>query len=198
MNRITFLVRYRWLLAAIALSVLCDAAAWAHTPPVPLETTRQVGATAIVYKGPQVDVALSYRYAKANPTGTWLMLDAAMTSAVPIEIARGAISVRTPDGTVVPLATQPEFGKAYASLAGSIERANVAREPLGYLVPHRARRMELFSEPGRRVVFDSVWLDQWATAYGRLYFELPGGVRQGAYALLISLPQSTVRIPFTI
>ena len=198
MSMLDVLVRDRRLLAAIGVSVLCDAAAWAHTPAVPLETREQVGATAIVYKGPQVDVALSYRYAKDNPSGAWLMLDAAMTAAAPIEVTRSAISVRTPDGTVVPLATQLEFGKAYPSLVGSIKRADVAREPLGYLLPHRARRMELFSEPGRSVVFDSVWLDQWASTYGRLYFQLPGGVVKGAYVLLITLSDSRVEIPFTI
>ena len=191
-------LRNRWLLAAIGLSLLCDAAAWAHTPPVLLETMKQVGATAIVYKGPQVDVALSYRYAKNNPSGNWLMLDTAMTASTPIEIARSAIAVRTPDGRVVPLASQPEFGKAYARLAASIMGANAFREPLGYLVPHRVRPMELFSEPGRRLAFDSVWLDEWHSTYGRLYFDLPGGVVKGDYALLIQLPQSQVTIPFTI
>jgi len=191
-------LRKRWLLAAIGLSLLCDAAVWAHTPPVPLETTKQVGATAIVYKGPQVDIALSYRYAKNNPSGNWLMLDTAMTASTPIEIARSAIAVRTPDGKVVPLASQPEFGKAYATLAASIMGANAFREPLGYLVPHRVRPMELFSEPGRRLAFDSVWLDEWHSTYGRLYFQLPGGITKGDYELLITLPDSRVTIPFTI
>ena len=193
-----FLRRTRWLLAALGLSLLCDAAAWAHTPAVPLETRKQVGATAIVYQGPQVDVALSYRYAKHNPSGTWLMLDTAMTAAAPIEIARAAIAVRTPDGAVAPLATQPQFGTAFPSLVSAIARADVAREPLGYLVPHKANLMNLFAEPGRRVVFDSVWLDQWHSTYGRLYFQLPGGVRKGDYALLITMPESRVTIPFTI
>lgn len=194
----TNLLRHSGLLGVIALSLLCEGAIWAHTTPVPLEQTKQVGATAIVYKGPQVDVALSYRFAKNNPTGTWLMLDTAMTGAAPIEIKRTAISVRTPDGQVVPLASQPEFGKAYAGLAASIMRANAFREPLGYLVPHRARRMALFSEPGRHLVFESVWLDEWHNTYGRLYFQLPGGVQKGSYALLITLAESQVTIPFTI
>ena len=193
------ILRQSWLLAALGLSLLCDASVWAHTTPTALETTKQVGATAIVYKGPQVDLALSYRFAKQNANGNWLMLDTVMTAAaVPLEIPRAAISVRTPSGEVVPLASQQSFGKAYPELASSIMRANAFREPMGYLLPHRARRMALFSEPGRHLSFQSVWLDDWHNTYGRLYFELPGGVQKGDYALLITLPESHVSIPFTI
>ena len=147
-------LRHLWLLSALALSLYCDAAVWAHTTPVPLETTRQVGATAIVYKGPQVELVLSYRFAKQNPTGNWLMLDTVMTAATaPLELPRTAISVRTPNGDVVPLATQQSFGKAYPELAASIARANAFLEPMGYLLPHRPRRMDYFSEPGRHLAF---------------------------------------------
>ncbi|MBZ5589832.1 MAG: hypothetical protein LAO05_14855 [Acidobacteriia bacterium] len=195
----TYLLRHSWLVGAITLSLLSDAAVWAHTTPIPLETTKQVGATAIVYKGPQLDLALSYRFAKQNPTGNWLMLDTVMTAAAaPLEVPRASISVRTPNGDVVPLATQQAFGKAYAGLAASIARANAFREPMGYLLPQRPRRMDYFSEPARRLAFPSIWLDEWHNTYGRLYFELPGGVQKGDYELLISLPESHVTIPFAI
>ena len=194
----TDLLRCSGLLGVITLSLVCDASVWAHTPPIPLETIKPVGATAVVYKGPQADVALSYRFAKSNPAGNWLMLDTVMTGVAPIEIPRTAISVRTPDGRVMPLASQQEFGKAYPELAASIMRANAFREPMGYLIPRRVRRMEYFSEPGRHLVFASVWLDEWHNTYGRLYFQLPGGVHKGSYALLIALPESQVTIPFTI
>jgi len=58
--------------------------------------------------------------------------------------------------------------------------------------------MELLSEPGRRLAFDSVWLDEWHSTCGRLSFDLPGGVVKGGYTLLITLPESQVTIPFTI
>jgi hypothetical protein len=192
-------LRHLWLLSALALSLYCDAAVWAHTTPVPLETTRQVGATAIVYKGPQVELVLSYRFAKQNPTGNWLMLDTVLTAATaPLELPRTAISVRTPNGDVVPLATQQSFGKAYPELAASIARANAFLEPMGYLLPHRPRRMDYFSEPGRHLAFASVWLDEWHNTYGRLYFQLPEGVQKGNYELLVNLPQSQVTISFAI
>ncbi len=195
----SFLVRYSWLLAAVALSLVCDASVWAHTTVDPVESTKQVGATAIVYKGPQVNVALSYRFAKNNPEGDWLLLDTVMTAAAaPVEVPRSAISLRMPDGRIVPLASQQEFAKAYPALASSVTRAGAMREPMGYLLPQRARRMDFFSEPGRHLAFESVWLDDWHNSYGPLYFQLPGGMRRGEYALLIELPESDVAIPFTL
>ncbi len=193
------LLRHTWLVAVIGLGLMSDAPAWAHATPIAAESTKQVGATAIVYKGPQLNLVLSYRFAKNNPEGDWLILDTVMTAAAfPLEIPRTAISVRTPYGTVVPLASQQDFGEAYAKLAASVARATVFREPLGYLVPHRVRRFDFFSPPGRHIVFESVWLDDWHNSYGQLYFELPGGVRKGNYELLITLPERNVSIPFTI
>jgi hypothetical protein len=191
------LLGYSVLGAVAGLSLLCDAAVWARTAGAP--ELRQVGATAIVYKGPQVDVALSYRFAKLNPTGRWLLLDTAMTAAAEtIEVPRTAIALRTPDGAVVPLATQQEFGKDYPQLAAMIARANVSREPLNYLIPHRYRRIGYFAERGHGLAWPSVWLDQRHNAFGRLFFQLPDGIQKGNYELLIKLPKSQVAIPFTI
>ncbi|MDD5563073.1 MAG: hypothetical protein PHQ91_05130 [Thermoanaerobaculaceae bacterium] len=186
------------VLGAVAgLSLVCDAAVWATTAPAP--EIRQVGATAVVYKGPQVDVALSYRFAKQNPTGRWLLLDTAMTAATqPIELSRTLIALRTPDGAVVPLATQQEFGNDYPQLAGTIARANATREPMSYLTPHRFRRIGYFAERGHGLSFPSTWLDQWHNNFGRLFFLLPDGVQKGSYELLIDLPKGRVAIPFTI
>ncbi len=188
---------YSVLGAVAGLSLLCDAAVWATTAGAP--ELKQVGATVIVYKGPQVDVALSYRFAKLNPTGRWLLLDAGMTAAADtIEVPRTAIALRTPDGAVVPLATQEEFGKDYPQLAAMIARANTTREPLNYFIPHRYHRIGYFAERGHGLSFPSVWLDQRHNSFGRLFFQLPDGVRKGNYELLINLPKSQVAIPFTI
>jgi hypothetical protein len=58
--------------------------------------------------------------------------------------------------------------------------------------------VDLFSEPGRRLAFDSVWLGKWHSTFGRLYLQLPGGITKPDYELLITLPDSRVTIPFTI
>ncbi|HNX51770.1 MAG TPA: hypothetical protein PLS53_14250 [Thermoanaerobaculaceae bacterium] len=182
---------------AVGLGLLLGPAVPARATPTP--ELRQVGATAVVYQGPQVDVAVSYRFAKLSPKGSWLLLDTSMTSAAdPVEIVRGAIEVRTPTGEVVPLASQEDFNQDYHLLAASIARANVTREPMNYLLPHRYRPMRLFADRRLGVVFQSVWLDSRHDDLGRLYFRLPGGVQKGSYELLIKLAKGDVVIPFVI
>jgi hypothetical protein len=183
--------------AVAALGALFGTAAWADTTPVAQLT--QVGATAIVYKGPQIEVVVSDRFARYNPEGNWLMLDTAMTAtSEPIGIPRSAIAVRTPSGDVVPLATQQEFEQDYPQLVSSIMRANVSREPLGYLIPQRYRPLRLFAPHGIGITWDSAWLDQFHNSYGRLYFHLPSSIHKGEYELLIHLPKHEVVIPFTV
>ena len=183
------------LLVALALGIGQRAEARSK----PTERLRQAGKTALVYRGPALDLALSYRYAKANLGKRWLFLDVAMTSPDgSVEVARNHVAVVTPDGQIVPLASQRQFADAYSTLIPSIAGANVAAEPLGYLTPHRPRWLGLFSAPGRTVVFPSVWVDEWHTIYGRLYFDLPDKVVPGQYALLITLKQGEVRVPFQL
>ncbi len=181
----------------VAAAALLGATAVAQAAPAPSLT--QVGATAIVYKGPQIQVVVSDRFARYNPEGSWLLLDTAMTATSdPVEIPRSAISVRTPDGALVPLATQAAFEAHYPQLASMLMRARVASEPLAYLIPARARLLGLFAPHGIGITWDSAWLDQFHNSYGRLYFDLPNGVQKGRYELLIHLPTDDVVIPFTV
>jgi hypothetical protein len=196
MNKNFFLSRHLGVVVLAVSSFLFGAMALANTPPS--ADIKQVGATAIVYKGPQIDAALSYRFAKLNPSGNWLLLDTAMTATASVELQRTAISVRTPDGEVVPLASPEAFNNGYHELNATIARANVAREPLGYLIPRRARRMGFFAERRLGLMFPSAWLDEWHISYGRLFFQLPDGVQRGNYELLINLKEGQVAIPFTI
>ncbi len=185
------------LAVAVAAAMLFAAVASAKSEP--RAELERVGATAIVYRGPQVDVALSYRFAKYNPNGNWLLLETVMTAeSDPVDIPRGAIAVRTPTGEVVPLAPQALLAEDYGSLASAIARADVIREPLGYLTPRRFRPMRLFAQYGPGIAFPTVWLDQWHNDYGRLFFRLPDGVRKGNYELLINLPEGKVVMPFAI
>jgi hypothetical protein len=159
----------------------------------------RVAPAALVYRGTQVDLALSYRFAKDNPRGNWLLLDTVMTAAAaPLEVPRQAFALRTPTGEIVPLATEAEFSADYGELAPTIARANLARVPMGYLIPQRFRLIRFFAQRGHGLVLPTVWLDQWHNAFGRLFFRLPDGIQKGSYDLLINLPESRVVIPFTI
>ncbi len=181
----------------VALGLLTGSTAIAR----PSRTTevKQVGESATVYRGPDLNVELGYRFAKANPGAHWLILDVGMNAEQnDVAVSRGEIAVRTPAGEIVPLASQEAFGAAYPKLAATIQRANIAGQPLGYLTPQAPRRLEYFTEPGRGLAYPTVWLDDFHNTYGRLYFQIPDGVQPGAYQLLINLPDHQVVIPFTL
>jgi hypothetical protein len=183
--------------AAAALGLLFGATLVADAAPV--DQVRQVGSTATVYQGPQVQVAVSYKFPKLNLGGTWLMLDTTMAATkAPVEIPRSAISLRTPDGDVVPLASPSQYFEAYPRLAWSIIKDDATREPLGLAIERRLRPLRYFPARGAGLAFDAEWLDYWHNSYGRLFFELPGGVQAGHYQLLLDLPESKAVIPFTL
>lgn len=193
----TNLVSRTSIAAFATLSLLSATAALAHATPVP--QLRQVGATAVVYRGADIEVALSYRFAKVNTGGKWLLLDVGMTAAgAPVEITRDAISLRTPSGRVFALASEKAFLDGYPELAPTIARARVAAEPLSYFKPQRAARLQYFARPGRGFVYPSVWLDVWHNTFGNLYFRIPDGVQHGRYELRIDRPENPVTIPFEI
>jgi hypothetical protein len=183
--------------AVTALAALFGTATGADATPGPGVT--QVNATTLVYGGPLIRVAVSDRFARHNPESGWLMLDTAMDAInAPIAFPRDAIAVRTPDGQVVPLATQQEFAQHYRELAAAIMRANFMKRPLEYLPPERFRPLGLFAPRGIGLAWQAVWLDPFHNSYGRLYFRLPSRVQRGQYALLIHLAHYEVVIPFTI
>jgi hypothetical protein len=181
------------LLAAATAS--CGTAAPSATPRL-----EQLGRTTLHYTGPKLDVVVSYRFADLNVGADWLFLDAAISGIgrTAVEVERGKVSVRTPGGAVVPLATQKEFGEAYGELAGTLARADVAREPLDYYPGRRPQGLDFLVAPGSGVSLLSAWVNDLNVAFGRLAFHIPGGVHAGPYELLIDVPGDTARIPFRL
>ncbi len=173
----------------------CSTATPTGTPGV-----ERLGATILRYGGPQVQALLSYRWANQNPGEGWLFLDVALTGNTrsAVEVKRDRISVLTPSGDVVPLASQEAFGQAYPQLAAALARAAVAAEPLDYYPGRNPKGLDFLVVPGTGLALESVWVNDLDVAIGRLYFDLPTGVQPGQYELRIDLEESKVRIPFRL
>ena len=184
--------------AAVLLAAVTASCSTVASNAVP--TVEKLGSTTVHYRGPQLDVVFSDRFAGLNLGAEWLFLDVAISAntRTAVEVKRGAISVLTPGGEVVPLATQREFGEAYASLAGTLARANVAREPLDYYPGRRPKGLDFLVAPGSGISLLSAWVNDLDVAFGRLAFRIPAGVTAGPYELRIDLPQGLVRIPFRL
>jgi hypothetical protein len=180
--------------AVVALSF--GTGALAHETMSP--KVRQVSPTAVVAKGANLDVVLSYRFARDNRDTNWLMLDALMTADSPVGVPRSAISVRTPSGEVVPLATQREFERSFPQTMWAVTVDRRLMEPIGYLAPQRVRPLRYFAARGVGIAWDVAYLDEFHNSFGRLFFHLPEGVQKGRYELRIDVPKSPITIPFTL
>jgi hypothetical protein len=181
------------LLAAISG---CSSAVPTETPGV-----ERLGEYVLREKGVDTELVLGYKFASMSLGNEWMILEIAVSSppGKTARIERKNVSLRTPDGIQIPVATQQEFGKAYSGLRSFITKANVARDPLDYFPPSREDcAVQFFVAPGEGVAYDQVTVNDRRVCQGRLFFNIPGGIQPGRWVLSIDLEESEVRIPFTL
>ena len=147
-------------------------------------------------------VTLGYKVAQIAIGEEWMLLEAGFTMREPAKnykLKRGDISIKTPDGTVIPLATQKEYAQA-GYLAALNNRAKVARDPINYfpVAAHRGCPVQFYAQPGRGLAWDEVELSSDRGCAGRLYFKVPGGIKVGQHWLIVKFSQSEVQVPFRI
>jgi hypothetical protein len=187
----------RWTGSTLLLgwAIACSTATPAQTPGV-----EPIGATQVRYRGPEVEVVLSYGFANTRLGEDWLFLDTSITGTTreSVEVKRTGITIRTPSGTDIPLASQAAFGEAYPKLAAALARADVAYQPIGNYPSRRAVGLDFQVVPGTAIAFDSVWVSNQVVAVGRLLFHLEDGIQPGPYELRIDLDEARIRIPFRL
>lgn len=183
------------VMAAVVGFVGCSSTTKTEDPGID-----RVGKYIVMNKGSQAEVAIGYRYAQKSVGSEWLVLEAAVTSP-PKETAvmrRENISVKTPAGETVLLATQREFNEAYGTLQSVLQAADVARDPMNYWPPRKSIcEIRFFQKPGTNVSFDEVTVNDFRACEGRFLFDIPGGVQAGRYVLTMKLDKSTIEIPIT-
>jgi len=193
-NRNTFsTVAVVVLLAAITG---CSSAVPTETPGV-----ERLGEFILREKGTEAELVLGYKFASMSLGSEWMILEIAVSSPAgqSARIERENVSLKTPDGVQIPVATQAEFGKAYSGLRSVITRANVVRDPLDYFPPSREDcAVQFFVAPGEGVAFDQVTVNDRRVCQGRLFFNIPGGIQPGRWVLSIDLEESDIRIPFVL
>jgi len=160
----------------------------------------RVGKYLLMSKTPELEVVIGYRHAQNSLGAPWLLLEVAMTSpsGKTATVERSEVSVVTPDGKTIPLATQKEFTEAYSSLQAFIRAADVVRDPMDYWPPRKVTcPIQFFVDPGSTVSFDQVTVSDFRACQGRFLFEVPGGVQPGRYVLNIDSKESKISIPIT-
>ena len=150
---------------------------------------------------------LGYRVANSSQGTDWLMLEVGLTLRSPTKnqsLTRQSFSVKLPDGTMVPLATQKEYiGAGYLRALNA--RANSIRDSINYfpVEANQACAISFFSDPTKgmgSIAYDQFELSFRRACLGRLFFKLPEGkeIIPGQYWLYTDFAGSQVQTPFRI
>jgi hypothetical protein len=187
------------LLALVGVAVTlvsCSSATPTDTPGV-----ERMGRSVLRQNGPELLTVLGYRFANSQMGDEWMILEVALSSpgGQTAKVTRENVFLSTPNGNRLPLPTQKEFNEAYGSLRSTIAKADIDRDPLNYFPPDREPcDMRFFVTPGAGVSFDEVVMNERRACFGRLFFNVPGGIQPGRWVFGIDLPESEIRIPFDL
>jgi hypothetical protein len=147
-------------------------------------------------------VILGYQVANRSLGEEWMLLEVGMTvrDGVPnYALKRDAISLETPDGATIPMATITE--QRAGGTQGIENRAKVQRDSINYFPPSASQACGLVFFPdmnSRALARDENELSSRRGCVGRLFFQIPGGIKYGQHWLNVRFAQSVVRVPFRI
>ena len=145
---------------------------------------------------------LGYQLANRSLGEEWMLLEVGMTvldRTPDYTLKRDALSLETPDGKTIPMATVAEHraGNTRALEA----REKVQRDSINYfpVMASQPCRIGFFADVTSRVMpFDQVELSNTRACLGRLYFKIPGGIQYGQHWLNVKFEKSLIRVPFRI
>lgn len=147
-------------------------------------------------------VIIGYQVANRSIGDPWMMLDlgtSLLGNTPEYKMTRAALSVDTPSGANVKLATVEEYRKA--NLRALESRARVQRDSINYFPPMatQACRIGFFADLSSPAMsWDEVAVSNRRACVGRLFFEIPGGIVHGQYFLNVKFENSVLRVPFRI
>ena len=147
-------------------------------------------------------VSLGYRVANQSVGEEWMLLEiglSLMAGTQDFVLKRDGLSLSTPDGKTVPLASNEEYrGAGLQALEMRSERVT---DSINYFPPtaRQACRIGFFAALDSRArPWDQVELSQQRACLGRIYFKVPGGIQHGQHFLNVQFENGPVRAPFRI
>jgi hypothetical protein len=147
-------------------------------------------------------VTLGYRTANASVGTEWMLLDIGLTvreGSKAVVLKRDALSLQTPDGKTLPLASQTEYSAA--DLRGVQTMASASHDVITYFPGDVVQRcaISFFTDPERKnISHDQVELNSMTGCLGRIYFHVPGGIKTGQHWLKVKFAKGEVQVPFRI
>jgi hypothetical protein len=170
-------------------------------PGVPQLMTLEGTWTRVAYNNEGYAI-IGYRLANLSIGEEWMLIEFGTTVRDGVSnytMKREALSLETPDGKTIPLASVTEYRKA--NLSALQNREKVQRDSINYFPPgaSQACRLGFFSElDDRALPWDQVELSSQRGCVGRLFFHVPGGITHGQYWLNVKFQNTLVRVPFRI
>lgn len=146
---------------------------------------------------------LGYRMVQNELGNPWVLLNVGITlrdGAKDYTMKREHLTLKTPDGKVIPLATQQEYA-ADPSLRAINQRAKVIKDSINYFPagPGKPCAMQFFADLDRPgLAYDHVDISDVRDCMGRIYFKVPGGIVPGQYWLQVQFATSMVQVPFRV
>ena len=172
-------------------------------PTVPEVFTLQGQYVRIAYNN-EGFATLGYRMAQEEIGREWMLLEVGITQRKPTpdyKLKREDLSITTPDGKTIPLATQKEYSEAMGAVRGLTQRAKVLRTSIDYFPvdADQSCALRFFADlggPGPQLAFDEVELSWHRACLGRLFFRVLGGIQVGQHWLNIRFANGSVQVPF--
>lgn len=199
-----------WLAVAAAVVTVVVSAQAQQKPQLPVQIPNPGVPQAMTMEAKFVRAAynnegyviLGYRLVNMSVGEKWMLLEVGMTVREGVKdykLTRDKVSLETPDGKTIPLASMEEYRKV--NLDAMKAREKVQRDSINYFPPGAsdACRIGFFSDLDDRArAWDQVELSSRRGCVGRLFFHVPEGIKYGQYWLNVKFEKSLVRVPFRI
>ena len=147
-------------------------------------------------------VIIGYQLVNRSVGEDWMLLEFGVTvldNTQSYDLKRGALSLDTPDGKTIPLATVSEHRAGDTRALQNREK--VQRDSINYFPPSATRGCALTFFPdltSRALPVEQVELTKERACLGRLYFKVPSGITYGQHWLNVKFEKSLVRVPFRV
>ena len=175
------------ILAVLPLALTSLAGLQAQTPRELFPNTTDQGRAAIEFDDDQLQVVAAYYHSQRHHDSRWLLIEIAVSAHQATRISRESITLITPDGRPVRVASQSAFTRDLPSVRSLLIRAKTTRHGItGYFRNPRLRNFRFFALPFQGVAYSVFDVDTWQTAWGDLFFASPTGAWEaGTYSLVV-------------
>jgi hypothetical protein len=159
------------------------------------------GKTISRYRDTMVEVIVDYKFANKSIGDDWIILNVAVTGweSKAVEVRRGHVLVRTPDGRKIPLPPYSDFIAAYPEIQSASRRAALASDPIDFTQAGRQTCDLRFQPlPGTNTALESVYVNMRKICQSLLFFPVQGGIQPGTWEFIIEFEEFDARVPFEI